>query len=220
MIKTITSAPDRHSLDLLVLHLDQHCLVINKPPGLHTVPGIGPDKHDSVLTRLQAWDPAIYASHRLDRDTSGLLVFGRHKAAISSLGKQIQARTMSKRYEALVAGLIADDDGDIHLPMRYAEEFKPRQIIDALAGKPAHTQWQVLARYADTTRVALTPVTGRTHQLRLHMQALGHPILGDTLYAPAPWQQCRPRLCLHAAELAFEHPETGQRMCFKAPADF
>lgn len=220
MIKPITSELACPCPDLRVLHVDTDCIVINKPSGLHTVPGIGADKHDSVLTRLQAWDPAIYASHRLDRDTSGLLVFGRHKAAISHLGKQIQARTMDKHYIALVAGLLLEDEGEILLPMRYAEEFKPRQIIDSIAGKSAHTQWRVIARYDDTTRLALTPITGRTHQLRLHLQAIGHPILGDSLYAPAYWQSRQQRLCLHAAELVFVHPSSGQTLRFQAPADF
>lgn len=205
-------------LDLL--HVDDHCVVLNKPSGLHTVPGLGADKQDSLLGRLQAHDPAIWAVHRLDRDTSGVLVFGRHREAISRLGRQFQARTVDKCYVALVAGSPREDSGEVHLAMRYAPEIKPRQVVDPVAGKPAHTRWRVLARHAGSTLMALEPVTGRTHQLRVHMQAIGHPIVGDLLYAPPALQAAAPRLCLHAAELAFDHPGSGERLRYAVPEDF
>lgn len=205
-------------LDLL--HVDADCVVLVKPSGLHSVPGLGADKQDSILTRLQAHDPAIYAVHRLDRDTSGVMVFGRHKAAISNLGKQFQARSVDKRYVALVGGDLQPDTGEINLAMRYAPEIKPRQVVDAVNGKPATTHWQVLERRADTTLLALTPVTGRTHQLRVHCQAMGHAIVGDSLYASEVWQRARARLCLHASELSFDHPSSGERMRFVLPESF
>lgn len=205
-------------LDLL--HVDDHCVVLNKPSGLHSVPGLGADKQDSVLGRLQAHDPDIWAVHRLDRDTSGLMVFGRHKAAISTLGKQFQARTIDKRYVALVGGCVSGEHGEVDLAMRYAPEIKPRQVVDPVAGKPAQTRWQLINRHAGSTLLALEPVTGRTHQLRVHMQAIGHPIVGDQLYAPPDLQAASTRLCLHAAELAFDHPDTGERMRFQVPEDF
>jgi len=205
-------------LDLL--HVDADCVVLVKPSGLHSVPGLGADKQDSILTRLQAHDPCIYAVHRLDRDTSGVMVFGRHKAAISHLGKQFQARTVDKRYVALVGGAPGPDAGEINLAMRYAPEIKPRQIVDDVNGKPARTLWRVMARRPGCTLVALEPVTGRTHQLRVHMQALGHAIVGDALYAPPALREASARLCLHAAELAFDHPGTGARMRFQVPEEF
>lgn len=205
-------------LDLL--HVDADCVVLVKPSGIHSVPGLGADKQDSILSRLQAHDPAIYAVHRLDRDTSGVMVFGRHKAAISHLGKQFQARTVDKRYVALVGGVMAGDAGEIHLAMRYAPEIKPRQVVDAVNGKPAQTLWRVLARRPGSTLVALEPVTGRTHQLRVHMQAIGHAIVGDALYAPPALREASPRLCLHAEELAFDHPGSGERMRFRQPEEF
>lgn len=205
-------------LDLL--HVDADCVVLIKPSGLHSVPGLGDDKQDSILTRLQAFDSAIHAVHRLDRDTSGVMVFGRHKAAISHLGKQFQARTVAKRYVALVAGVVTEAAGEINLPMRYAPEIKPRQIVDPVLGKPALTYWQVLERRPASTLLALQPVTGRTHQLRVHLQAIGHAIVGDELYALPAWQQASNRLCLHACELSFEHPQSGQRMHFTAPENF
>lgn len=220
MKETLTPALPCPCPGLDLLHADSDCVVLLKPSGLHSVPGIGEDKHDSILTRLRAYDPHIQAVHRLDRDTSGVMVFGRHKDAISHLGKQFQARTIDKRYTALVAGLLQDDSGEIELAMRYAPEIKPRQVVDLINGKPARTLWQVVARFTNTTLVSLEPYTGRTHQLRVHLQAIGHPILGDSLYAPEPWLQASPRLCLHASELAFDHPGNGQRMRYSAPENF
>lgn len=205
-------------LDLL--HVDADCVVVLKPSGLHSVPGLGADKHDSILTRLQQHDPRMHAVHRLDRDTSGVMVFGRHKAAIGHLGKQFQARSIDKRYVALVAGELRQDAGEIELAMRYAPEIKPRQVVDAVNGKPARTLWHVIERRKGCTLVALEPITGRTHQLRVHLQAIGHPILGDSLYAPPEWLAASPRLCLHASALSFEHPGHGQRLHFEAPEEF
>lgn len=220
MNETLTPALPCPCPGLDLLHVDDDCVVLLKPSGLHSVPGLGDDKHDSILTRLQAHDPRIYAVHRLDRDTSGVMVFGRHKAAVSHLGKQFQARTIDKRYVALVAGEISQDAGEITLAMRYAPEIKPRQVVDPVHGKPAITRWQIIERRKQCTLVALEPVTGRTHQLRVHLQAIGHPILGDSLYAPIEWLQASPRLCLHACELGFEHPGNGRRMHFSAAENF
>ena len=220
MNETLTPALHSPCPGLDLLHVDADCVVLLKPSGLHSVPGLGDDKQDSILTRLQAHDPNMHAVHRLDRDTSGVMVFCRHKAATSHLGKQFQARTIDKRYVALVAGVLQQDRGEIELAMRYAPEIKPRQIVDAINGKPALTLWRVLERRQGCTLVSLEPITGRTHQLRVHLQAIGHPILGDSLYAPAEWQQASPRLCLHACELAFDHPGTGQRMHYQAPENF
>lgn len=205
---------------LTLLYVDSDCVVVDKPAGLHAVPGLGADKADSVLTRLQLQDPNIFAVHRLDRDTSGVMVFGRHRAARRALGIQFQDRLISKRYLALVAGVVTDDHGTMAWPMRYDPDNKPRQVIDSINGKPAVTHWQCLQRYADTSLLSLEPITGRTHQLRLHLCTLGHAIVGDQLYANAHWQAQSQRLCLHAAELGFAHPGDGRAMHFTVPAQF
>lgn len=220
MNETLTPALPCPCPGLDLLHVDDDCVVLLKPSGLHSVPGVGDDKFDSILTRLRVFDPQIHAVHRLDRDTSGVMVFGRHKDAISHLGKQFQARTVDKRYSALVAGVLAQDQGEINLAMRYAPEIKPRQVVDHEHGKPARTLWRVEQRFSRTTLLSLEPYTGRTHQLRVHLQAIGHPILGDSLYAPEHWLTASPRLCLHACELAFDHPRHGQRMHYVIPENF
>lgn len=212
-----TNAPLPESLAALCLHVDDNLLVMIKPAGLHAVPGLGADKHDSLITRLRQWDPRIHAVHRLDRDTSGLMVIGRTAAAISHLGKQFQARSVHKRYLARISGQPTASAGEIQLRMRYDPDNKPRQVIDPVNGKPSHTRWQIVASHAGWSLVQLEPVTGRTHQLRLHLQALGHPILGDSLYGHPDSHH---RLCLHASELGFDHPVTGQRLQFSSTPDF
>lgn len=205
---------------LTLLHQDTDCVVVLKPSGLHTVPGLGPDKQDSVLTRLQRLDPGFYAAHRLDRDTSGLVVFGGHPEALSALGKQFQTRRVVKRYVARVAGQPSGEAGEIHAAMRYDPLNKPRQVIDFVDGKPSTTRWRLRQQTARTSLLELEPVTGRTHQLRVHLQHIGHAILGDALYASPPWDLAAPRLCLHAEHLAFDHPRTGQRLAFTVAETF
>jgi tRNA pseudouridine32 synthase/23S rRNA pseudouridine746 synthase len=202
------------------LHVDNDCIVMIKPSGLHSVPGIGPDKADSLLSRLRAWDDNIYAVHRLDRDTSGVMVFGRHPAAISHLGKQFQARSVEKSYHARVFGQPLQDCGQIELKMRYDPDNKPRQTIDATHGKPSLTHWSVISRHDDWSLMELTPITGRTHQLRLHMSSINHPILGDSLYAHEQAKNMSPRLCLHAYRLSFNHPSSMQRLSFSHAENF
>ncbi|MFQ3217134.1 RluA family pseudouridine synthase [Paraperlucidibaca sp.] len=205
---------------LLLLHVDSDCVVVQKPAGLHSVPGLGQDKTDSVLTRLQAQDPNIFAVHRLDRDTSGVMVYGRHSAARRALGIQFQERRIHKRYVALVAGVVGEDAGTMSWPMRYDPDNKPRQVVDYETGKPAQTHWKCLQRRDDTSLISLEPITGRTHQLRLHLCTLGHAIIGDQLYASNQWQARSPRLCLHACELGFAHPSDGRAMFFEIPEQF
>lgn len=205
---------------LKILHADGDCVLVFKPSGLHSVPGLGADKQDSVLTRLQAHDPAIFAVHRLDRDTSGLLLFGRHRAALAHLGSQFQNRSIHKRYIALVDGVMVKNEGVIALPMRYDPLNKPRQAIDFESGKPAETRWWVIQRHANSTLVSLEPVTGRTHQLRLHLASIGHPILGDALYGDARVHAAADHLCLQATELSFAQPSTGRQLRFQQPEDF
>jgi tRNA pseudouridine32 synthase/23S rRNA pseudouridine746 synthase len=203
-----------------VIYVDEILLVVVKPPGLLSVPGRGEDKQDCLMARLLPVYPDARIVHRLDHDTSGLLVVARNADAHRELSRQFHDREVEKRYVALVLGEIMGDSGRIDLPLRYDPPTKPRHVVDTNAGQAALTEWQRLACEAVYSRVALTPYTGRTHQLRVHMQALGHPLLGDSLYAPAV--ACPPgsRLCLHAEILGFTHPGHGSRLTFTSPAPF
>ena len=180
---------------------DPDIYVINKPAGLLSVPGRGEEKYDSVQSRCQAFAPAAMAAHRLDMATSGLLLIAKHKAAERHYKQQFAARRVEKRYIAVVHGNIADDRGDIEYPLITDWERRPRQKICYEHGKTAHTSYKVLARDGATTRVALTPHTGRSHQLRVHLAAIGHHILGDEFYADEHLPPA-PRLMLHAETLA------------------
>ena len=200
---------------LACLHADDDLLVLDKPPGLLCVPGRGPDKQDCLSTRAQAlWSDALIV-HRLDQPTSGLVLMARGLPMQRALSRIFAERRVHKRYQAVVAGLpqpddTADDEGwsAIALPIAADWERRPLRVVDAQSGQPSLTRWRVLDvdRALGCTRLELEPVTGRTHQLRVHLAALGHPILGDMLYADAGAQARAPRLLLHACSLAFEHP--------------
>lgn len=213
----------RNFLEHSLIYQDKDVLVINKPAGLLSVPGKGEHLLDSVLTRLQALNPDSLLIHRLDRDTSGILVFARNKAAQSHISKQFQARTTTKIYHALLEGKILHD-GQIDVPVRYDETQPPLHIVDTDFNKSALTYYQVLEHLQienfDVSRVRFKPVTGRSHQLRVHAQYLGHPIVGDTLYATEQGRKLAARLCLHATELSFVHPVTGKQLNFICPAPF
>ncbi len=210
-------------LEDCLLYQDNDLFVINKPAGLLSVPGKGEALFDSVLTRLQDIDSRTLLIHRLDRDTSGLLVFALSKSAQSHISRQFQERKTKKLYQAIVEGL-APTRGQVDVPVCYDAAHPPLHIADPDYNKPALTYFEVLQHLQisghDVTRLALTPVTGRSHQLRVHMQYLGHPIIGDTLYATAQGQTLSNRLCLHATELEFEHPDTGQHLKFVCPPPF
>ena len=204
----------------VVLYVDDVLLVVNKPARLLSVPGLGPDKQDCLIARLQLDFPDTRIVHRLDYDTSGLLVLGRNADSHRELSRQFQDREVDKQYIALALGYIAETAGEIDLPLRYDPPTKPRQVVDMVNGQHALTRWKVLSRQNGHTRLALEPYTGRTHQLRVHMQALGYPLLGDALYAPEEARSADSRLCLHAEALAFTHPVHGGRLQFRAPAPF
>lgn len=197
-------------------------LVVDKPAGLLTVPGRGPDKQDCLLTRVRADFPDAEIVHRLDMATSGLVVFARGLLHQKSLMRAFAERQVDKRYVAVVAGRPPANQGDIDLPLITDWPNRPRQIVDHTIGKPSHTGYQVLAYDAvrDVSRVSLTPHTGRTHQLRVHMQALGHPILGDGLYATPEGLAAAPRLLLHACQLGLPHPVSGEWLQLDCPAPF
>lgn len=193
-----------------ILWQDEHLLVVNKPPGLLTVPGRGPEKQDCLINRLLVPHPNSRIVHRLDQPTSGIVIVPQSYTALKHIGRQFETRQVSKEYIAVVAGLLDTDSGEVNLPLICDWPNRPRQMVDHENGKNALTHYRVLERRADdcTTRVRLTPVTGRSHQLRVHMQSLGHPIVGDTLYAPDAIAQSSPRLKLHARHIEFTHPVT------------
>jgi tRNA pseudouridine32 synthase/23S rRNA pseudouridine746 synthase len=205
-----------------LLWCDAHLLVIDKPAGLLSVPGRGEAHADCASARVQAEFPDALVVHRLDMGTSGLLVFARGEAAQRKLSRAFEQRLTHKNYVAVVAGCPAESAGQIELPLICDWPNRPRQMVDWQRGKPALTHWQVLERWPalGRSRLALTPITGRSHQLRVHMLALGHPILGDELYAPPELAAQAPRLLLHAQQLSLPHPASGEMLTLHAPAPF
>jgi tRNA pseudouridine32 synthase / 23S rRNA pseudouridine746 synthase len=202
-----------------IVYVDASVLVLDKPPGLLSVPGRGDDKQDCLSRRVQAVYPDALVVHRLDMSTSGLVLMARGIDAQRALGRQFERRTVSKRYAALVEGLISlgtgmgsDGWAVIDLPIAADWPNRPLRVID-VAGKSSQTRFrvQVCDAEAGVTRVELEPITGRSHQLRVHLQALGHPVVGDALYGTAEFSDA-PRLMLHATRLEFDHPAGGQRI--------
>ena len=217
---------------LTVVHEDAQLLVLCKPAGLLAVPGRGPDKADCLSARAQRRWPDAHTVHRLDQATSGLIVLARGAEVQRQLSADFAERRVAKRYEARVHGRLAwpdaaEVDGEaidtwplIDLPLILDWPNRPRSKVDHAIGKPSQTRWRPLAYDAatDTTRVALAPVTGRSHQLRVHLMALGHPIVGDALYGPPG--DAAPRLMLHACALALTHPATGETLQWRSAAPF
>ncbi len=203
-----------------VLYSDQWVVAFNKPVPMLSVPGIGPEKADCLVSRAQDHFPDARIVHRLDRDTSGVIVLALDAATHRNLSIQFQERHTSKRYEAIVLGSPDADEGCIDAPIRKDLDNPPRQCVDPDQGKPSETAWRVLDRLGDRTRLELTPRTGRSHQLRLHLLHIGHPILGDDLYAPPKGLELADRLCLHATMLRVQHPETGASLVLESPAPF
>jgi tRNA pseudouridine32 synthase/23S rRNA pseudouridine746 synthase len=197
-----------------ILQRDASFLLINKPTRLLSVPGRHPQNRDSVIARLLPDFPNAAIVHRLDFDTSGIMVIPLNKAALSHISKQFQARTTHKTYTAIVNGLVKDDRGVIDLPIAPDMDNRPKYKICTEAGRQSVTEFTVVSRdeIAQTSRVLLHPITGRSHQLRLHMLAIGHPILGCEFYADDLALKKSPRLLLHATELEFEHPVAGTRV--------
>lgn len=210
---------DPPDVPLSILYEDPQILVLDKPEGLLSVPGKLEGRADCLITRLQAerWDALVV--HRLDCDTSGVMIFARTKQAQGFLGQEFEKRRARKTYTARVHGVVQGESGHIDLPMSVDWPNRPRQMVNHESGKPAQTDWQVIGRAEDETRVLLYPHTGRSHQLRVHMLALGHPIIGDQIYATA-YPRLAPRLMLHATELTLHHPQTQAEMTFRAPVPF
>ena len=210
---------DPPDVPIPILFEDRHILVVDKPAGLLSVPGKLEGREDCLVSRLVAlrWDALLV--HRLDCDTSGVMIFARTKAAQGFLGQEFEKRRAKKTYVARVAGAVTGEAGRIDLPLCADWPNRPRQMVSQEHGRPAVTDWRVIGRAPGETRVELSPQTGRSHQLRVHLLELGHPILGDPIYATGAARQA-PRLMLHAARLGLHHPARGEWVEFSAPCPF
>jgi tRNA pseudouridine32 synthase/23S rRNA pseudouridine746 synthase len=200
-----------------ILHRDAHILIADKPAGLLSVPGKAPEHADCLEARVKAAFPGALLVHRLDMDTSGLMVFAMNAGAQRHLGLQFERRHVAKTYTAVVEGDVVGDEGEIDLPLIADWPRRPLQKVCFDTGKPALTGWRVVARQGGYTRLDLFPKTGRSHQLRVHLANIGHPILGDRFYGDA---SLAPRMLLHAVRLEFHHPEDGARVAFTSPCPF
>lgn len=201
-----------------LLHAEASLIVVDKPPGLLAVPGRGEAGRDNLAARVQALFADALVVHRLDMATSGLMLFARGAAMQRQLSMAFARGEVTKHYVAVVEGDMQGESGTIAAALAADWPNRPRQVVDPVRGKPSLTHWQVLSRGDGHTRLGLEPLTGRTHQLRVHLQWLGHPIRGDALYAPAPLRA--DRLLLHACRLAFVHPLGGAPYSFESSPDF
>lgn len=205
---------------LKIIHLDHDVLVLSKPANLLSVPGNKENHLDCLETRALNQFPTARVVHRLDRGTSGIFIMALNPESHRHLGLQFEKRKTAKTYIAEVIGQVKDDEGFIDLPMRTDWYNRPKQMVDMYFGREAITHWKVLSRGAETTRLELYPKTGRSHQLRVHLQELGHPILGDSFYAPDHAVAMSNRLLLHAEKLEIFHPKNGERVSFIDPCPF
>ncbi len=205
---------------LTIVHRDDDLLVLDKPSGLLSVPGRDPALSDSLMTRVQKQFPKALMINRLDKDTSGIVLMSLNRKAHAAIASQFENRQTRKSYVAIVWGEVAGEAGEVDLPLAIDQDNKPRHRVDHENGKSAQSLWRVLERLPlPATRLALTPLTGRTHQLRVHMKALGHPILGDEFYAEGEALSAVQRLMLHAQEVAFRHPD-GRDVAYFVPCPF
>ncbi|MFT2089831.1 RluA family pseudouridine synthase [Paraglaciecola sp. 2405UD69-4] len=212
------SPPTRPYLD--IVYQDDDIVLLNKPSGLLSVPGKAKEHFDSLQTRVQLVFPTATVVHRLDMATSGLMLMALNKHAHRHISKQFELRETSKTYHAVVFGIMNNDSGEVNLPLICDWPNRPKQMVDHERGKKALTKWRVIERYTDSTRVELSPITGRSHQLRVHMLSLDHPIIGDKLYAHSQALKMAPRLNLHATNLSFRHPNTEKVMTFATQVPF
>lgn len=205
---------------LSIVYQDNDLLIVNKPSGLLTVPGKDPKHADCLIARINRVFPTAKIVHRLDMATSGIICLAMHKEAHRNLSIQFQDRKTAKRYIARVFGKLEKETGSVNLPLICDWPNRPKQMVDHDNGKPSLTHFKVLEYEQNATRVELTPITGRSHQLRVHMLSLGHPILGDKLYAPPEAFAMAPRLQLHAEMLTLAHPASGETLVFEAAPEF
>lgn len=217
-ISAAPANPDAYKL----VYTDSELLVIDKPYDLLTVPGRGIENQDCLINRVISEQPNARIVHRLDYATSGLVIIPLSYEAQKSISRQFELRSTDKQYVAVVHGIIKDDSGIIDLPLICDWPNRPKQMVDHENGKPAQTKFRVLARNTsqNSTRVELKPITGRSHQLRVHMLALGHPILGDRFYATGDALDASKRLLLHAQSISFDHPESAERLHIEASPPF
>jgi tRNA pseudouridine32 synthase/23S rRNA pseudouridine746 synthase len=205
---------------LSIVYQDDDLLIVNKPSGLLTVPGKDPKHADCLIARINRVFPTAKIVHRLDMATSGIICLAMHKEAHRNLSIQFQDRKTAKRYIARVFGKLEQETGSVDLPLICDWPNRPKQMVDHDNGKPSLTHFKVLEYEQNATRVELTPITGRSHQLRVHMLSLGHPILGDKLYAHPEAFAMAPRLQLHAEMLTLAHPASGETLVFEAAPEF
>ena len=204
---------------LRLIHHDSQIVVVDKPAGLLSVPGRGDDRADCLIGRLRGAFPEALLVHRLDLDTSGVMVFALTRSAQANLGQQFEMRQVRKVYLARVRGRLEPKEGRVDLPLTVDWPNRPRQHVNHETGRPAVTDWRVIRAQEDESRVRLMPLTGRSHQLRVHMAQTGHPILGDPLYATGAAREF-PRLMLHAESLRLRDIESGKSVTFSAPCPF
>ena len=204
------------------VYKDEHILIVNKPAGLLSVPGVQPEKKDCLISRVNSIYPEALIVHRLDMSTSGLIILARGKPMQSALSHMFRERQVEKNYIAVVGGLVKPQLGLIELPLLVDWPNRPRQVVNFTDGKASTTGFEVLERDTakQTTRLLLTPITGRSHQLRVHLQAIGHPIAGDEFYATPEILQMADRLLLHARWLQFKHPVSGELLDIHCPESF
>ncbi len=203
-----------------VVYNDDDILILNKPSGLLSVPGKGEALEDCLEKRAREKFPGALTVHRLDMDTSGLIVMGLNKYAHRHLSLQFQNRNVDKRYIAIVYGKVAGEEGSIDMPLICDWPNRPKQMIDYERGKPSQTKWRVLTRGENETRLLLIPITGRSHQLRVHLKEIGHPILGDRFYAHSKALELSDHLCLHSKAITIMHPVRKEKMTFERPSLF
>lgn len=203
-----------------IVYQDDQVIVAVKPNGLLSVPGRAPEHKECLISRIQQDRPEALTVHRLDCETSGLVILACNKESHRELSRQFHDRETHKRYIAMVDGLVSNDEGEINLPLMKDWPNRPKQKVDHEQGKPSQTLYKVISRTTETTRVELIPITGRSHQLRVHMLSLGHPILGDRLYGTELTMTKSSRMLLHALELGFHHPVTGQWHAYQYPPEF
>ena len=202
---------------LNLIYEDSYFLAVDKPSGILSVPGKGEDKRDCMLSRVQHKFSHTLLVHRLDMDTSGIMLFARSPEVQREISMQFERRSIKKRYVALLEGELTDNQGEVQLPIRkdMTQSLPPRHIVDHQNGKSAHTKWSVIERYNNRTRVYLYPLTGRSHQLRVHMFEIGHSIIGDPIYGDA-----EERLMLHAERIILKHPIDEHMIELESPPPF
>jgi tRNA pseudouridine32 synthase / 23S rRNA pseudouridine746 synthase len=208
--------------DIEIVYQDESLLVVNKPAGMLSVPGRGPEKQDCLISRVQQRFPNARTVHRLDMATSGLIIIALSHDSQRALSKLFELRQVDKTYQAIVYGLVEQTSGKVDLPLICDWPNRPRQKVCHESGKPSQTEYRVISQDKDKqyTRISLHPITGRSHQLRVHMQALGHPILGDYFYAEDEALAASERLCLHAQKLSFIHPFTKEKVHLNSEPSF